>query len=179
MSLEQFIQKNRAEFDSEQPRAAVWDSIQAALSEPQIAPPGKVWSIWRNVSLVRVAAAVALLLIGTVIGMRISRSDETKILAELGPEYQEAVSYYQRDINAKREKLAQFATLKNSVEADLMQLEQVMEELKSELKDVPPARRQEVISAMIDNYKMRARILEKVLQKIEQKNTRQNEPTHL
>lgn len=180
MSLEQFIQQNRAAFDTDQPRAAIWDAIEAALPEAPKAS-GKGWGIWRNFKLSSMAAAVALLLIGTGIGMRIgqSSSDETKAIVGLSPEYQEAVSYYQRDISAKKEKLAQFTSQKNTVEADLVQLEQVLEELKSELKDVPPARRQEVISAMIENYKMRASILEKVLQKMERQNTQQNEPTHI
>jgi hypothetical protein len=182
MSIEQFIQQNRDAFDTDVPSAAVWDSISRQLSETKpVKPHG--WTIWKNSRLSSIAAAVALLLIGTGIGVGISKqslsNDEAKVFASVSPEFQEAADYYQRDINAKREKLAQFASQKNSVEADLVQLEQVMNELKAELNNIPPARRQAVVAAMIENYKMRASILEKVLQKIEKQNTQQNEPTHI
>jgi predicted RNase H-like nuclease (RuvC/YqgF family) len=181
MSIEQFIQQNRQAFDTEMPGSNVWGAIETQL--PKNNKPAQGWSIWRSSKLTSIAASLALLLVGTAIGMQLTRhNSENHFAQELegtSPEFKEAADYYQRDINAKREKLAQFVHQKNAVETDIVQLEKVMEELKNELKDVPPARRQAIIVAMIENYKTRASILEKVLDKIEQQNTQQNEPTHI
>jgi predicted RNase H-like nuclease (RuvC/YqgF family) len=183
MSIEHFINQNREGFDSEAPSAAVWEAIERELPKPKADEPSG-WSLLRGGKFAKMAAAVALLLMGVGlgygIGQRGAESTEMQI-ASINPELGEAASYYQRDISAKKQKLAQFTSETASVESDLVHLERVMEELKSELESVPPAQRQSVVTAMLENYKTRASILEKVLMHLEQQNSKsqKNEPTNI
>jgi hypothetical protein len=187
MSVEQFIRDHREAFDSEAPSLRVWEAIAKQLppeqQEKQLPKQLVKRSLWRNSNLTKLAAAIALLVIGLGIGMRIGAGRTTDAaVAGAGAEYEEAASFYQRDISSKKEKLAKFASQNEEIAPDLIQLEQVMAELKNELANVPPARRQEVLAAMIENYKTRASILEKVLSHIEQQqHTKESkdEPTNI
>jgi hypothetical protein len=170
MSLEQFIAQNRIEFDNESPSDSVRQGVFVHL-ELAIKPAAKGWSIWRNTRLARFAAAVTLLLVGVGMGYVFApkaTNSNLSAVVDVLPEYTEAAEFYQRDIAAKRAKLAQFVHQKAEVEPDLLQLEQVMEELKTELEHVPPSRRQDVVAAMIKNYQTRAAILQKVLLQLDE-----------
>ena len=183
MSLEQFIRDNRNAFDAEAPPKGLWESIEADLPASK-EKPNHGFSVLRGGKLSRIAAAIALLVIGIGIGTKLGdglSAESSKVaLAELAPEYSEVEAYYQRDIYSKTQRLAQFTAQSNEVTNDLQKLELIMADLQKELENVPPARRQEVITAMIENYKTRASILERVLNHMEQKSkTNKNEPTNI
>jgi hypothetical protein len=185
MSIERFIQQNREQFDSETPSRSVWEAIERDLPTPATLQAPKGWSVLHGGKLAKMAAAIALLLMGIGLGYGFAQkgveTPESQI-ASVSPEFGEAASYYQRDISAKKEKLAQFVSQKASVEPDLVHLEQVMEELKTELENVPPAQRQAVVTAMLENYKTRASILEKVLTHLEEQQNSKlqgHEPTNI
>lgn len=55
-----------------------------------------------------------------------------------------------------------------SVLADLRQIDDIQKELKQELDDAPASAREEIVKRMIDNYKIKLGILERVLQHIEE-----------
>jgi hypothetical protein len=173
MSVEHFIKANRHAFDEEKPSEQVWANIVKQV-DTKSASPGS-FSFLRGGKLAKFAAAIGLILFGIGLGVHFSRiGDADKQVFAMsqigGAEFEETASYYQRDISAKTQKLAQFSSQKDAVEPDLIYLERVMEDLKKELENVPPARRQEVISAMIENYKTRASLLERVLSHLEQQN---------
>jgi hypothetical protein len=51
----------------------------------------------------------------------------------------------------------------------LQQIDAVQQELKAELEKAPSSTREEIIERMIENYKIKLGILERVLEHIEQK----------
>lgn len=188
MSIERFISQHREAFDSEAPSGGLWEAIEKELPGTELAPSAKTGFklTWGGARFARMAAAVALLVVGLGAGYHLGSRGGTVNsdvqIAAISPEHAEAASFYQRDIKAKKEKLATFASQQSEdVESDLNRLEIVMQELHQELEQVPPAKREAVISAMIENYRTRASILEKVLSHLEGKETKQqkNEPTNI
>lgn len=176
-SLEGFIKTNRAAFDTQTPDLNVWASIEKSISTTS--RETKVVRVHWERSLVRIAAAVVLLIAGVNIGIWYSGSTAQPGMAmsEVSSEYAELEQFYQRDISAKREKLASFATYRDeTVTADLVQMDNVMKELREELAHVPPGNREQVVRAMIENYKAKAAILERVLEHLEEQQPNQQQP---
>lgn len=163
--LERFICDNREAFDTEIPDLRVWSEVSAALPEGK--PKARIISIGWHKHLLRAAASVALLVVGLSAGIWYANSNQTQAMsmADVSQEYAELQKYYEQDISSKKEKLAVFAGSRSAdVMQDLDQLDRVMEELQQELANVPPANRQQVVRAMIENYKAKAAILERVLE---------------
>lgn len=179
-SLETFIRQNREAFDSALPDPGIWTGIESA-NRPA-SPRLKVH--WHR-HLLRAAAAILLLLVGVGLGICYSHrvdlpaSSDGMALGEVSPEYAELEAYYKRDIAVKREKLATFTANRSSdVEADLQQLDQVMGELRQDLAGVPPGNREQVVRAMIENYKAKAAILQRVLEYLEAAPVSPDTPIH-
>ena len=96
-------------------------------------------------------------------------------MADVSPEYAELERHYEHDITDKKEKLATFTGSQSAdVLQDLDQLDRIMEELRRELADVPPGNRQQVVRAMIENYKAKTAILQRVLEHLDIKQNEGN-----
>lgn len=165
--LESFIRQHREAFDVETPDGRVWAAIEAA------APPAKKAKVvgmpWTR-HLLRAAAAIALLLAGVGLGIWYAGLKETPAMAmgDVSGEYREVEQYYQRDIAGKQQRLATFTGYQPAeVDEDLQQLDRIMSELRRDLANVPPGNREQVVRAMIENYKAKASILERVLERLE------------
>lgn len=169
--LETFIRHNREAFDESTPDLRVWAGIEEAMPNAMEKSAKVVRVHWQR-SLLRAAASVALLVVGMAAGMWYAGNANAHggmALSEISAEYAEVEQYYQRDIATKQEKLATFTSNRDEdVRQDLQQLDNVMDELRRELADVPPGNREQVIRAMIDNYKAKASILQRVLESMEQ-----------
>lgn len=163
--IETFIRKHRDALDTEVPDLKVWTNIAAEV-------PAKtkiVRMTWQR-SLLRAAASIALLVTGLGLGIWYARSSETPAMSmgDVSTEYAELEQYFQRDISAKQQKLATFTGSQPAeVHQDLEQLDIVMSELQQELANVPTGNREQVVRAMIENYKAKAAILERVLERLE------------
>lgn len=166
--LETFIRSNRNAFDAEMPDQRVWAAIEQVVP----AQSGKVVSVGWHRHLLRAAAAIALLVSGITIGIWYASTDNQPGMAmsDVSSEYAELEQYYQRDISSKKSKLTRFASYsdKNVLE-DLRQMDNAMHELREELAHVPQGNREQVVRAMIENYKAKTAILERVLEHLEQK----------
>ena len=55
---------------------------------------------------------------------------------------------------------------------DIEQLDKIMDELRRELASVPEGNRQQVVRAMIENYKSKTAILQRVLEHLEENQNR-------
>lgn len=169
-TIETFIREHRDAFDDQQPAPQAWHRIAQAL------PPARSAHLdhWRFLRWA--AAAVALLLIGTGIGLwfgtQVTPTPTALPLSNLSPEYAELEGYFQREIQSRKSRLAQMTTYSQATLAeDLRQMDLAMAELQAELAQVPPANREPIVRAMIENYKARLAILERVLQYLERQDT--------
>lgn len=164
--LEHFIRHNREAFDEEIPDLKVWANIAGKT-------PVKARIVhinWQR-TFIRAAASVALLVTGLGLGIWYARSGDTPAMAmgDVSSEYAELEQHYQRDIAGKQQKLATFTGSQPAeVHEDLEHLDLVMNELRQELANVPAGNRQQVVRAMIENYKAKASILERVLERLEE-----------
>jgi len=168
--LETFIKQNREALDTELPQGQAWENISKSLPKPKAI---KVHIGWQR-SILRIAASLALLVVGIGAGIWYERQDGTApgmAMGDVSGEYKELEQYYQRDISVKREKLASFTGNQPAeVGEDLKQLDEIMAQLRKELADVPPGNREQVVRAMISNYKAKTAILQRVLERLEESN---------
>lgn len=106
-----------------------------------------------------IAASVIIFILGGISIFNIQTNNRI-----YSTEMQEAQFYYQEIIDAK------LILIKNQISdpqlvADLDELDQAFYELKNDLKD--DAQNEEVIIAMIDNYRLKLKILEKILKNLD------------
>lgn len=167
--LEAFIHDHRAAFDTETPDLQVWANVERNMPTSG----AKVVRVHWTRILLRAAASVVLLISGITIGLWYAQSNAGAnagmAMSEVSGEYAELEQYYQRDISAKQQKLATLVAYRDDdVDEDLLQMDNVMAELREDLAKVPPGNREQVVRAMIENYKAKAAILERVLEHVEQ-----------
>ena len=167
-NLECFIKQNREELDLAIPRDGLWQSIEKIIPN-STRPTAKIVGLPWQQNLLRVAASVALLIAGIGIGTWYAHySTGSMDMADVSSEYAELEQYYQSDIAVKQQKLASFTGNRpTEIKIDLEQLDQMMQELRQELADVPPANREQVVRAMIENYKAKTAILKRVLEDLD------------
>lgn len=177
--LKQYIQSNRPTFDMMPPPNDLWDRIAGQVPALS-APKSKVVALGWHHNLAKLAAAVAILIVGIGLGVWYATPallDQGMAMSEVSSEYAEIEEYYQGDITKKQAHLANFTSTQSAeITQDLDQLDHIMQELKVELSKVPPGNREQVVRAMIENYKAKASILERVLDRLDTSNT--NTPTN-
>ena len=166
--LEKFIQDHRPAFDSVSPKTNLWERIIAQL--PSIDQPTKTVRLWPRFAL-RAAAAVLLLAFGIGIGMQLNQTPQQLAEASvLTAEQQEALTVFEQNMSIKMQQAAHVVEKNPEIQADLARLDKTMEELKTELEHVPPGNRRQVIQAMLDNYKAKVHILERILEMMDKSN---------
>jgi hypothetical protein len=168
-NLEKFINENRDTFDSQVPDLRVWAAINEHLEQNtnQQTKTAKVLPM-RNSWLpkLRIAASVALLLgIGIVIGTY-AKADKIPVnLATISPEHAELEQYYQKEIEKKQRLLVNVTNQKiPDVQADLQEIDAIMYELRDALMNAPKGAQPQIVRNMIESYKNKIEILERVLE---------------
>ena len=163
-NLEHFVRKNRKGFDVASPNDALWAKIEKQLPAQ---PTAKVFSIQRFLSI---AASVCLLIgMGIAIGLYVAPSANTGALASIAPEYGEIEQFYSNKVNYQLAQLAKYDQNKDPlIQKDLEELDQWLNRLQEDLIDVPKANRAAVIDAIINNYKTKLNVLERLLNSVEQ-----------
>ena len=161
--LESFISENKNAFDSEVPDLKVWASISEGLDAKElIQSEGKVRPLWKKLRLV--AASVALLAIGAL-GLNVYNSSTLQAsggLAEISPELADMEAFYVQQVNNKIMELDDLEFVEE-VKEDMEQLDIVFNELMIEYKNAPEANKEIILQAMINNYKTKLEILDKIL----------------
>lgn len=162
--LKNFVDVNREEFEVYNYEANDWEDIAKKLDETR---PHKKSVVVPLTYIWRVAAVVIIVLGATFYTSWVNwktQSNQLMISAEL----QEA-AYYYNDLIAI--KVAEISKLDHTVEQEVFRnmeaLDQAFLELKADLQD--NADNEEVIYAMIDNYKIKLKVLEQILAQLEEK----------
>ncbi|MBT3386280.1 MAG: hypothetical protein HN778_06265 [Prolixibacteraceae bacterium] len=162
--LENFIKTNREEFDQLEPSTKVWENISAAT--------GKTKVIRLNAHLIRVAAVIVVVVVTSVLLFN------TGILApgsyagnSSDPEMRELIeaeTFYAQQVNGKLKEIRKcyytFPELKEEIETDLIELEEMYNILKVDLKE--NVSKKAVIEAMIENNRFRLKLVDQVLEQI-------------
>ena len=166
--IESFIRQNREVFDDQLPKGDAWENISKSLPKPRAIVVHVGWQR----SIMRIAASLALLVVGIGGGIWFERqggAESGMAMSEVSGEYAELEQFYKRGITVKQEKLATFTGNQPAeVGQDLNHLDEIMEQLRQELANVPPGNREQVVRAMIENYKAKSAILQRVLERLEE-----------
>ena len=159
-AIEKYIRAHRRELDVAQPRPELWQGIarrvQGARRRARL----------RRLVL-RASGVAAVLLLGVFIGALWFRPLPTEEpTALLSPEYLEAERFFQQELNEKLAQLAKYP-VEPVVQEDLHQIDQVLAELREELRNVPPGNEEAIVQAMMRSYQTKLEILERILEKIQ------------
>lgn len=157
--LEKFIKNNRAEFDSSNPDPGLWNAIDDRLPRKE----AKRLTIWKLTSVA--AVGLVLILSGVIVGM--SMSDNNMESTAEYMEYREAQQYYNMQLQQRVSALSQY-TYDPTIDDDLGELQEVYNELTTELEDGMEPNKNDIIQALIQNYQTRVNLLERVLERLEE-----------
>ena len=179
--LEKYILDHREQFDDQEPDPAIWEKVDTRKS-----PVIRI--NWKDIAWK--AAAVAVIFVASYYfhDYMSSRKQASQNLAGNNAEINspmlrqllEAEAYYTSQINLRKEEVFRLTAsdpdVRHEVDLEMVDLERVFQELKADLKD--NADNEEVIEAMIQNYRMKLDILEEMLLRLKQSNDSQNEESH-
>jgi len=167
--LEEFVNQNRRDFDQQSAPNHLWEKIHGSINETSSPNKKQSNSIVKWIG--GIAAAVLIFFIGA--SSNIFTDDRSSAiyntspsLSDYSPEYKEVESFYQEELKVKLAKLTNFEP-DTIIHQDMAELEEIYGELKKELARSPESTKEQVVEAMIENYKTRIQILEMVLERLE------------
>ena len=176
--LEKFIIGHRHDFDDLTPDPKTWEKVGKRDRKT------KIRTIHWRLIILR-AAAVLLIFIASYFfhdflsnrqsagKQRHEQSDGLPSGNNIARTLTEAEAFYSSQINSKKEEIFRFAgshsEITQEVNVEFSQLDSVYTQLKRDLKD--NADNQQVIEAMIQNYRIKLEILEDILNQLQQSNS--------
>ena len=162
--LEEFIKNNREDFDQLEPSEKVWKNISAKTEKTRVRR--------MNTYMIRIAAAVVLAVIFSVTIYKTNLLAPGNMAGNTNdPELRELIeaeAFYAQQVNGKLKEIRKcyytFPELKEEIETDLTELEEMYNVLKGDLKE--NISNKAVIEAMIDNNRNRLKLVDQVLEQI-------------
>lgn len=162
-NLEEHIRKNRDDLDRYKPSNKVWKKIKSDLSKGMA--PMRQW-----ISI----AAMFIVILGTALiflKTKYFRSDEGISKNNFGtetlgnPQLKETEIYYINLVNSLYREATPLLTghpeIKKELNTDISHLDSICSDIKKDLKD--NVSNQEVVEALIQNYRIKIRLLEDML----------------
>ena len=162
--LEEFIKTNREAFDQHEPSDKVWKRISKSKR--------KLKTISFARYFLRVAAVLAIAIVFTVLIVKTNlfSPDDLKVQTD-DPELRELIeaeAFYANQVNSKLEEIRKcydtFPEIKEDVESDLIELQEMYNMLKMDLNENISKRA--VIEAMIENNRYQLKMVDLVLDQI-------------
>lgn len=176
--LEKYILDHREQFDDQEPDPQVWEKISPPARRPIIR------LAWKKIAWQ--AAAVAAIFVASYFFhdymAERNRPDSTMAgmdgeSAPIVRELIEAEAWYTAQINQRKDEVfrltANYPDIQREIDLELVEMDKVFDELKDDLKD--NADNEEVIEAMIQNYRLKLDILEEMLFRLKQANVSKND----
>ena len=179
--LEKYILDHREQFDDQEPDPALWEKV-----DTRKAPVIRI--NWKDITWK--AAAVAAIFVASYFfhDYMASRNQSSQKLmgknaeaaSPMVRELIEAEAYYSSQIDMKKDEVFRLTAsnpdVRREIDMEMVDLDRVYSELKDDLRD--NADNEEVIEAMIQNYRLKLDILEEMLLQLNQSNESQNENEH-
>jgi CHASE3 domain sensor protein len=161
--LEEQIRKNREDLDRYSPSSGVWKKIKKGLKKDK-----SPISRWLSI------AAMVIVILGTALVFFTQRnrwSDNNNELSKdsgltpANPHLKETEIYYNNMVNSLYREATPLLTgnpeIENELNTDISHLDSICSEIKKDLKD--NIANQEVVEALIQNYRIKIRLLEEML----------------
>jgi len=161
--LEEHIRKNREYLDRYGPSKGIWKRIKRGLKKEK-----SLLIQWLSVAaMVIVILGTALVLLRPGTGLSDNGSRTSRDIRQLqgNPQLKETEIYYNNLINSLYREATPLMTgnpeIKKELISDISQLDSICSEIKKDLKD--NVANQEVVEALIQNYRIKIRLLEDML----------------
>jgi len=170
--LEKYVREHREAFDVLEPGESLWQGI----AKPT---PKTISMNWKTIAI-RVAAVVVIFIASYFThdwiegGNHLSTTAQEKSLEKMDNvrELMEAEVFYSSQINDAKGQIVTLSgnnhELIDEINFDLIELDDVYSDLKNDLKD--NGDNEEVIEAMIQNYRLKLQILEDILIQLKKSN---------
>jgi hypothetical protein len=162
--LENFIKDNRAEFDQLEPSPEVWEKILKGSKKRKV--------LHLNTILLRVAAVFVFAIIASILLIKtniLSPIESAQNISD--PEIRELIeaeAYYAHQVNGKLQEIQKCyytnPELQQEIETDLNELQEMYNTLKLDLNE--NIAQKTVIEAMIENNRIRLKLVDDVLEHI-------------
>lgn len=174
-NLEEYIKNNRESFDFHEPSEDIWNKISKPDKKNKFS--SYTWfSIAASILVVISFSVFYYSFHNQKMAIELSASNDSTQYS-LPTEIQEAEIFYTTLINKKMSELGSIensdSEIINDVNNDFNQLDSIYIDLKNELNS--NVANEELIEAMIQNYRTKLSILENLLTSIQSKNIAQNE----
>ncbi len=165
--LKHWIETQRDDFDLyEADFEASWKNIADRVSEPKVEAPKPKRALWISIAA---SVSVILLTCSVFLYSQYKSSDSLDVIFSGNEELAEARDYYTSEINYKLT-AAKELVKDQQVFKDIDDLDVAFDDLKKDLKD--DVHNEEVIIAMVENYQLKLKILNKILSEFEKERNR-------
>lgn len=160
--FEQFIHDNRDAFDSDVPELKVWGGVRQDLDRRK----HRRLLLWRVAGVA--AAVIGLLFCGAGLGGYLSTPPPSAIVAinDIDAQYAAQEAAYQEEIQEKYQQLVSYEQA-GAVQQDLKHLDETIAALRKELQAAPRGKAEEIVKNLLENYRAKVYILERVLNRIQ------------
>lgn len=167
--LEEHIRRIRRDLDLYNPSSEIWNRIENRLKKRR-----RVLTLqWISIAamfIVIFGATLILLKQGSKESDRNNELTENPYLKTLSPSLKETEIYYNNMVNSLYHKATPLLTSNPEVEKelsdDLTRIDSICIEIKKDLKD--NVANEEVVEALIQNYRIKIRILEDILENMKE-----------
>jgi len=176
--LEKFIRENRQDLDRYEPDQAIWNRIEKINGRKVMFIPGYLM----RAAMIVLIAASSLLIYKITSGGNYRNGKNIVSDSRFSPELTEAEIYYTSMANNLLEKAKPYMASNPVLESELMSeiahLDSISGNIRKDLKD--NISNQEVIEALIMNYRIKVRLLEEMLEILteQEENNKDNTPKH-
>lgn len=168
--LEDFIRKNKKEFDQNQPPEGLWEKIEKGLNEKRYIQPVAVKVVRLNFLLALAASLILIVAAGLFFWK--FQYDQVTDLANINPVLAKQQLHYWSVIESKRTELKQIEKaeprLYQEFSYEIVKMDESYQRLKRDLPESP--NQEETVKAMIRNLQIQAEVLNQQLEVIKQIN---------
>jgi hypothetical protein len=161
-NLEEYIRKHREEMDRYKPSSGIWRGVRKELktgNKPQ-------WLYIAAMIAVILGTAAFFFRPAYLLSRKTGRESNYQTMMKTGSELKEAEIYYNSLANSLYREATPMLTRNPEIEkelsADISQIDSICSEIKKDLKD--NVANQDVIEALIQNYRIKIRLLEDMLE---------------
>jgi hypothetical protein len=165
-SLEEHIMKHREELDMYRPSSSVWKKIRRKTGTRRIS----VYRLLSAAAMIAAITVIAVLFYSRTNRLSIRSTAEYGESRVLNSQLKETEIYYNNLANSLYKEatplLAKYPEIEKELFTDISQLDSICSDIRKDLKD--NVANQEVVEALIRNYRIKITILEEMLKTLKE-----------
>ncbi len=161
--LEEHIKKNRDDLDRYIPSSDIWKGIEKEINKKE--SNGRRWLSIAAMIIVILGSAIIIFMAGSSWQSNNYGSGKNRQQSSYNSQLKETEIYYNNLVNSLYQEatplLIGHPEIKKELTTDITQLDSICADIKKDLKD--NVANQEVVEALIQNYRIKIRLLEDML----------------